>query len=165
MFAQSLKRSPIEILVACTTNNSIYIYIYYYYSLQVLLEVVPSLLNLPDATGKLPLHMASISTSPLSLSLLVSKAAGLDCVDPFHRTPLHYAAAANQPDNVQVFSTIYNVIYLHYTRVLLLYYYSIIIYLRIWSIHYSNPIYRKTHHHFTIHFLNSMTSQVQRSYE
>ena len=32
-------------------------------------------------------------------------------------------------------------------------------------INYSNPIYRRTCHHFTAHFLNSMTSLVQQPHE
>ena len=83
----------------------------YFFLHQVLIECCPYLLTQKDANGRLPLHMASISPYPLPLSLLINnrppKCAPLEvnCVDADMRTPLHYASAANNLENVQVHIT------------------------------------------------------------
>ena len=70
---------------------------------QVLLEACPSLLTQPDSAGHLPLHVASISPSPLPLAFLTSLSrVEIGCVDSYQRTPLHYAAAANRLESAQV---------------------------------------------------------------
>lgn len=74
------------------------------------MEFSPQLLTQADANSRLPLHMASIATSPVPLTLLLttkshkSLAIDIDCVDSFQRTSLHYAAAANKLENVQVYT-------------------------------------------------------------
>ena len=101
---------PLAAQLSAIIEKYVYYKVYFYLSwlVQVLLDMCPQLLTQRDSNNRLPLHLASIATSPVPLSLLLShrhpKSTPLEvnCVDSLLRTPLHYSAAGNHLQNTQV---------------------------------------------------------------